>query len=245
MTPATRRPRAVLSDLDDTLFDHAATTRDALAHLRARVPAFSRWTIDDLDRTHRGVLDRLHVEVLAGRETIDGARVKRFRELLVPVVEAGEHADLDALAQVSADAYRGAYERHWRRVPGAGALAEALRSRGIPLVIVTNNNEREQTLKLERTALTPYVHALVTSERVGVTKPGAAIFRAALDRAGVPIEDAVMLGDAWATDIEGAIALGLRAVWVNRFGETHSHPDVKEIRSLEPLDALLLALGLL
>jgi HAD superfamily hydrolase (TIGR01549 family) len=239
-----RRPKAVLSDLDDTLFDHASTTRDALAHLRDAVPAFSRWTIDDLDRAHRGVLDRLHVEVLAGRETIDGARVKRFRELLVPVLASTERHETDALAQASADAYRHAYERHWRSVPGAAALAEALQPLGIPLVIVTNNNEREQQLKLERTQLTPYVHALVTSERIGVTKPGAAIFHAALEHAGVTIEDAVMIGDAWATDIEGAIALGLRAVWVNRFGETRAHPGVTEIASLEPLDATLRALGI-
>jgi HAD superfamily hydrolase (TIGR01549 family) len=244
LTHTPRRPRAVLSDLDDTLFDHAATTRDALAHLRDDVPAFARWTIDDLDRAHRGVLDRLHVEVLAGRETIDGARLKRFRELLVPVLSAGEHSDADALAQASADSYRRAYERHWRSVPGAMALAEALRARGIPLVIVTNNNEREQQLKLERTHLTPYVHALVTSERIGVTKPGAAIFHAALEHAAVPIDDAVMLGDAWTTDIEGAIALSLRAVWINRFGETRAHPGVTEIRSLEPLGETLRALGL-
>jgi HAD superfamily hydrolase (TIGR01549 family) len=239
-----RRPRAVLSDLDDTLFDHAATTRDALAELRADVPAFARWTIDDLDRAHRRVLDRLHVDVLAGRDTIEGARMKRFRELLVPVVTPAEKPALDTLAQQSADRYRRAYERHWRSVPGASALAQALRARGLPLVIVTNNNEREQQLKLERTQLTPYVHALVTSERIGVTKPGAAIFHAALDHAGVTIDDAVMLGDAWPTDIEGACALGLRAVWFNRFGESRAHPHVTEIQSLEPLADVLRALGL-
>lgn len=245
MTPSFRRPRAVLSDLDDTLFDHTATTRDALSQLRDDVPAFSRWTIDDLDREHRHVLERLHAHVLAGRETIEGARVKRFRELLVPVLAAAEHGDVDALAQRSADSYRRAYEQHWRGVPGASALAAALRARNVPLVIVTNNNEREQQLKLERTALTPYVHALVTSERIGVTKPGADIFHAALEHACVPVEDAVMLGDAWGTDIEGAIALGLRAVWINRFGETRAHPNVTEIRSLEPVDETLRALGFL
>lgn len=244
MSHSIRRPRAVLSDLDDTLFDHAATTRDALAQLRDDVPPFARWTIDDLDRAHRCVLDRLHVEVLAGRETIDGARLKRFRELLTPVAAAAETHRLDAIAQQSADSYRRAYERHWRSVPGAMRLAEALRARGIPLVIVTNNNEREQQLKLERTQLTPYVHALVTSERIGVTKPGAAIFHAALEHAGVPIGDAVMLGDAWPTDIEGAIALGLRAVWINRFGESHAHAGVTEIQSLEPVAEALRALGI-
>ena len=48
--------------------------------------------------------------------------------------------------------------------------------------------------------------------------------------------DAVMLGDAWATDIEGALASGIRPVWLNRFGKTKPNDSVVELTSLEPVD---------
>ena len=78
--------------------------------------------------------------------------------------------------------------------------------------------------------------ALVTSEAVGATKPDARIFNAALAAAGVAAAEAVMIGDAWHTDVAGAVAAGVRAVWLNRAGLAAPQPTaVDEVRSLEPL----------
>ena len=55
--------RVVLSDLDDTLFDHTTTTRIALTRVRDAVPEFTRWSLDELDARHRELLERLHVEI--------------------------------------------------------------------------------------------------------------------------------------------------------------------------------------
>ena len=79
----------------------------------------------------------------------------------------------------------------------------------------------------------------MTSEEVGVSKPDPRIFQEALDRARAEPPDAVMLGDAWATDIEGALASGIRPVWLNRFGETRPIGSVVELTSLEPVDEAL------
>jgi FMN phosphatase YigB (HAD superfamily) len=79
---------------------------------------------------------------------------------------------------------------------------------------------------------------------VGVSKPAAAIFRAGLEAAGAANTEAVMLGDSWLTDIKGARQAGLRAVWLNRFGEVSPDPTVPELRALEPVvDALNLILS--
>jgi len=74
--------RVVLCDLDDTLFDHSGATRDALAHLRMISPRLSTWTLDEFDQRHRVVLEDLHTEVLAGKWTIEDARLERFRRLM-------------------------------------------------------------------------------------------------------------------------------------------------------------------
>jgi putative hydrolase of the HAD superfamily len=95
---------------------------------------------------------------------------------------------------------------------------------------------------LARCGLTSLVEALVTSEEVGVQKPDPKIFQTALDRVGVAAPDAAMVGDAWATDIEGARRAGVRPVWLNRFGDVSPDPSVSELRSFEPLAEALQAI---
>jgi putative hydrolase of the HAD superfamily len=221
--------RVVLSDLDDTLFDHMHATRSSLAEVREATPGLSHWSLDDLEATHRDLLETMHVEVLAGRVSIDDARAERFDRLMTAagMPHTREHAV--GVAQV----YRRAYEHVWRAVPGALPLVKAIRQAGVKLVIVTNNVVHEQTIKLDRCGLAAYVDALVTSEGVGVAKPDPRIFEVALAEAGATADEAVMIGDAWATDIDGARAAGVRAVWLNRFGAPHPDPSVPQLRSLE------------
>ncbi len=236
--PASRRPRAVLFDLDDTLFDHARATRVALADLRQQEPALDRWSLDEFDRRHRVVLERWHQEVLGGRETIESARIARFREL---IEASGGPATADR-ASVLAARYRSVYETAWFTVPGARDVLDRLVALDIPIGIVTNNVLVEQQLKLERCGLTSRVAALVTSEEIGVQKPDPRIFDAALERLGTSAGDTVMVGDAWATDIEGALRAGIRPVWINRFGEERTDARVVELKSFEPVTEALRAI---
>ena len=76
-------PPVILSDLDDTLFDHTRATRTALEVVRAATPGLAPLSIDDLHHRHAEILELLHVEVVVGRLAIDDARIERFRRLLV------------------------------------------------------------------------------------------------------------------------------------------------------------------
>jgi putative hydrolase of the HAD superfamily len=230
-----RARRAILCDLDDTLFDHSWATRQALARVLAGDPAGRDWPLDEVERRHNEILDALHPEVLAGRRTIERARLDRFAQLLT----AFDGDPTEARAAAWATAYRSAYELDWRPVPGAVPLLDAARAAGVPIVVITNNLRREQQLKLDRCGLTAYVTSLVTSEEVGVPKPSPVIFRAALDAAGVGAADAAMLGDAWDADIAGARAAGIHALWFNRRGLPSPDATVEEISSLEPADRVL------
>lgn len=225
--------RTLLCDLDDTLFDHSGASRDALAALRQHSPAFATWSLDEFDRRHRVVLERLHLEVLAGRCTVEQARVERFRRLLA---EAGvDERRAEVLDGVSW-AYRGAYEQAWRMVDGAQPLLASARARGWRVAIVTNNVTREQVLKIERGGLAAHIDALVTSEAVGVSKPDPAIWRHAIDRVSGTRDDALVFGDSLATDVAGARAAGLPVVWFSRHGAV---ADVPTVTALTPAHAVL------
>jgi putative hydrolase of the HAD superfamily len=224
----------LLCDLDDTLFDHDRATRDALSALRLRHPVLTRWSLDELDIRHRVWLETLHVEVLSGKRTVEEAREERFARLLD---ECGPLEVVDA--RLLAHDYRASYEQHWHPVDGALDLLKAVRADGHAIVIITNNGVAEQELKLEHCGLAAWVDAMVTSEEAGVAKPSPEIFEQALARAGATPQDAVMLGDAWTADIEGARGAGVRPVWLNRTGRPSPDATVLELSSLAPVaDAL-------
>jgi 5'-nucleotidase len=230
----TEGPRAVLFDLDDTLFDHRATSRAALATLRGRFTPLQRLSLDELEVRHVAVLEELHRGVMAGRVSVDEAREERFRRLLG---EAAGNAGV-VFARDAAAYYRDAYVRAHRAVPGALALLEALRPR-VRLGIVSNNVLSEQEDKLAQFGMRGLIDVLIVSAEEGVSKPEPAIFHVALERLGTAADATVMVGDNWASDVLGARKAGMRAVWLNRWGETCPNRSMAtEIRALEPTAAV-------
>jgi HAD superfamily hydrolase (TIGR01509 family) len=224
---------AVLFDLDDTLFDHLACTHAALAELRHQFPELGRVPSECVEVEHRRLLEELHLRVLAGRMTVDEARVERFRRLL-----GLGGGPADAAAPAAAAAYRLAYLAHWRPVDGAVELLAALHGR-VATGVVTNNVAAEQRHKIAACGFGPLLDVVVISEEAGVTKPDPRIFRMALDRLGRKAEETAMIGDAWDTDVAGARAAGIRAIWFNRFGAASPDGSVTEIRALVPFSAVL------
>jgi putative hydrolase of the HAD superfamily len=232
--------RTALFDLDDTLFDHRHCAQAALAGVRASHACFEALDQADLERRHAHILEELHLEVLARRLELDAARVERFRRLYQWAgLEAGPE-----LAAATAAAYRDAYVAARREVRGAAALLAAV-GRHMTVVIVSNNLLAEQQAKLRHCGLDRHVDVLVVSEEAGVSKPDPRIFEIALARAGGHPDDAVMVGDSWTNDIEGARTAGVRAIWFNPEGKTPPDPGVATIRSLEPVgEVLRVVLGL-
>src|SRR5947208_2620232 len=77
----------------------------------------------------------------------------------------------------------------------------------------------------------------ISSFHHGWTKPHASIFRAVLDLLAVEPAEAVMVGDTIADDVEGALALGMRAILLDREG---LHPDFEpRAEALSELPPLL------
>ena len=226
--------RAVLFDLDDTLFDHRTSARAALSEVHRRHAAGVDFT--RFEALHTGHLEELHAEVLAGRLSIDDARRERFRRLFAAV---GVDADAAAVDRIAA-AYRAGYVAARRVVEGAAALLEAVRAHA-RVAIVSNNLLAEQRDKLHFCGIASLVDELVVSEEVGVSKPDPAIFEVALARLGVQAGEAVMFGDSWTADIAGAARAGIRAVWFNprRAPRPAEPPDVAEVFALTPPDDVL------
>jgi len=225
-----RTCRAVLFDLDDTLVDHRHAAHAAMSGVRERFPVFASVPLTALAAEHHRILEHLHHEVALGTLDVAHARVERYRRLLAFV---GADA---ALASAAAELHRRVYQANRRRVDGALDVVSLI-ARERPVAVVTNNTVAEQTEKLATFGFAPYVSALVTSEEIGAAKPDGRIFAAALDRVGCAACDAVMVGDSWRHDVEGARAAGIAAVWLDRDGAATERDGVRVLTNLVPAQA--------
>jgi HAD superfamily hydrolase (TIGR01549 family) len=228
------RLTTVLFDLDDTLFDHTATSRAALWATTCELPFFTTVAFEPFYQFYSCLLEELHLRVLAGTCSYPEARRLRFEGLLARYQPAATPADAARLA----DAYYVQYPRQRQPVPGALALLQALRPH-YRIGIITNNRTAEQADKLRFLQMTELVDALITSEDVGVPKPDPRIFHAALQQLEARPEETVLVGDNWHADVLGALAVGIRPLWLNRLGTPRPLAAVAEITSLEPLSAVL------
>ncbi len=228
----------ILFDLDDTLFDHAGTARAALAATAAGRAALHGVSVEDLYAHYSELLEELHPQVMTGRITYLAARQERFARLLAPYEPAASAADAAQLAEQ----HYGHYQPLRRPVAGALALLQALKP-AFKIGIVTNNRTAEQREKLRYLGMGELVDALITSEDVGVLKPDPLIYQVALARLGARPAETVMVGDNWLADVVGALAVGIRPLWLNRTGAARPLAHVAEITSFEPLAEVLCQLS--
>jgi HAD superfamily hydrolase (TIGR01549 family) len=90
-----------------------------------------------------------------------------------------------------------------------------LRGAGLRIGLVSNSARDVREFALHH-ALD--IDAGISSFHHGRSKPHASIFRAVLDLLGVDAAAAAMVGDQMGDDIEGARAVGMRAVLLDRDG---------------------------
>lgn len=117
-------------------------------------------------------------------------------------------------------------------------LFTSLKSARVPLALVTSGASDTQRDKLRVLGMEHWFDVVVIAGEVGIAKPDASIFRSALIELPVERKNVWHVGDSLATDVAGAKAAGLTAVWLNQSGldrrESDPEPDI-EIRSLSNL----------
>ena len=158
----------------------------------------------------------------------------RFTEDIV----RGMGGDAEAARACAVEVVR-QWERHENFFLYEDALPTlaTLRDRGLRIGLVSNGQRDLDAFALHHGLA---VDACVGSWRHGRVKPHRSIFDAALAALDAEPEEAAMVGDSYADDIEGARALGLRAILLDRDGLHEGEHD-----RIDTLLALPAALGLL
>lgn len=114
------------------------------------------------------------------------------------------------------DEWYSQYERicreTYRPSPSLVETVETLAASDVHVGIVSDIDDAEATFILDAFGIRDYFDAITTSEECGVTKPHDEMFQTALDKADVPPEHSLMIGDRYDHDIAGAAAHGIGTV---------------------------------
>ncbi len=228
MTQRRPWPRAVLFDLDDTLWPIAPVILEAeqilFAWLRQHAPRVAQhFTIDTLRQA------RLELLARQPEFQLDLGALRRAG-LIAAFEQAGEDAGKVELAMTEFFAARNAV------IPYDDVLPGLLRLKGrVRIGSVTNGNADLQTIGLAR-----HFDASVAAPAFGVAKPDVKIFLEACRLLDVAPQEAVYVGDDLRLDVYGAQRAGLRAVWMNRTGQVNYLPnEVRPDAEVSSLDGLL------
>jgi putative hydrolase of the HAD superfamily len=151
------------------------------------------------------------------------------------VLRMGSEVDPAAARSCATDMVR-EWERHenFSLYEDALPVLEELRRQGIKIGLISNG-QRDLAEFTAHHALE--VDAAVGSKSHGRIKPHPSIFEAVLEALGVTPAETAMVGDSYEDDIEGARALGIRAVYLDREGARLDEPD--RIDTLLALPAVL------
>jgi len=106
------------------------------------------------------------------------------------------------------------------------------------LHIITNGFREVQHKKIKASGIYDYFEHIIDSESVHVKKPNPKIFHHALALANVAPENAVMIGDSFEADIQGAMALNMQVIHVD-FDEKYNHTLCPIVRHLAEIEKIL------
>jgi putative hydrolase of the HAD superfamily len=198
--------RAVLFDLDDTLYDQRAWLAEAWQAVAGAVAAFG---------LAPGDLAAALAEIAA--EGSDRGRI--IDRALERVGAAG--VPLEPLVQ----AFRSHGPERLAAYPGVPAALAQLRAR-CPIGLVTDGDPGIQRAKLRALGLCDAFDVVVLSDELGrgYRKPNPAPFRAALFALGVAPQETLFVGDRPDKDVAGAAAAGMACIRVLT-GEYARLPD--------------------
>lgn len=219
--------KAVVFDLDDTLYEYGELNRAAITELCTFTCA------------------RLGIPAQRFYEAFDWGRRETKRVLSCTGASHNRmlycQKTLEYLGWKPASLALDMYETYWNYMlehmclrEGVGELLGYCLGRGLKIGICTDLTTHIQHRKLRTLGLADAVSALVTSEEAGTEKPGEAIYRLMLEKLGFLPEETVFVGDSLEKDVKGPERLGIQAVWLHKEndGVHKTASTLREVREI-------------
>ena len=105
----------------------------------------------------------------------------------------------------------------------AGMMREKINMEVDTTALDQEISAQEKTLRqsyLNKDVILSDPAGVFTSEDAKIYKPGKGLFELALSSSGLSPDEVIHIGDSVSSDVHGAAKVGIRALWLNRFGKS-------------------------
>lgn len=230
-----QRYKNLFIDLDDTVYDFSAASEESFRETYELLQ-YSRF-FDSFEhylsiyKPHNLELWRIYGE---GKITKEELNKRRYSYPLECVgIHDQELADTFCREALSRIPTKGPL------MPGATELLEYLRPK-YRMFILSNGFKELQSRKMHSAGIDKYFDGLILSEDIGVNKPNRELYDHALQKTGSTLEESLMIGDMFETDIAGAANIGMEQIYYNPKGK-QGHPFVPtyEVKHLLEIKEIL------
>ncbi|MFE3680551.1 HAD family hydrolase [Streptomyces griseus] len=223
--------RAVLWDIDDTIFDYANADRVGMRrHLEREGLPEAYASVDTALDAWKALSVRHWTRMIAGETDFRGQRRDRVREFLSRDLE-------DAEAEAWFGRHAAHYEAAWALFPDVLPVLDLL-AHDYRHGILSNANTDHQHHKLTALGVRDRFESMVCAVELGISKPEAGAFHAACETLALEPHEVAYVGNEPDVDAAGAVAAGLTGIWLDRRGRG-GRPDLVTITGLDQLPGLL------
>ena len=196
------RYKAIFIDIDDTLLDYIPCCREAFEAALPEHPEYFQLFFD--------ISGRLFSEAKHGLHTIAEVMELYPKEFIATI----------GYPESAVDPFKHAFRAAWGTthtlVPGAREMLECLSAKGYRLFAASNSFGHLQRSRLEQAGILSFFEDTYISMDIGYDKPDIRFYQEALRRCGLQASEVLMIGDSMTTDILGAQAAGMDALFFDR-----------------------------
>lgn len=207
--------KAIFIDIDDTLLDYIPCCREAFDAAMPEHPEHFQLFFD--------IAGRLFAEAKHGKYTIAEVMDLYPQEFIAAIGYPAE------AVEPFKHAFRAAWGTTHTLVPEAKEMLDTLKDKGYRLFAASNSFGHLQRSRLEHAGILPYFEDTFISMDIGYDKPDIRFFQEALRRCGLQPNEVLMIGDSMTTDILGAQAAGIDALFFDRRGGASLMKIIKEL----------------
>ncbi len=229
-----------LFDLDRTLWDFDKNAKSALFKLvdSQELPhLFGVTDKEEFFQRYEVINQKLWKQYERGEILKEELRCNRFQFTLQEILDTAPAGSLPAHSFTQDELHRFSLrfgEKYLEfmsmetgLIPGAEKVLKAVKANGGKIAIISNGFKGVQYRKMNTTCIHKYIDAVIVSEEVGAMKPSPVIFKKALQAiCGEELYNsnpaaaraaAIMVGDDFANDIEGAQIFGIDQFYFNPY----------------------------
>ncbi len=198
--------KAVIFDLDGTLYDYNTLEKEAFAAVGELV--LEKIGVSEEQYAEAFGRARQEVKKVLGEVAASHNRMLYFQKTM-------EFLDIRPLflTHEMYETYWGTFLDKMVLFPGAREFLDELYERNIRIGICSDMMAHVQHRKLMALGLQDDVDCLVTSEEAGVEKPSPEIFELCFRKLRFKPEEICFVGDTYEKDVKGTIAMGMQAIW--------------------------------